>query len=114
VAIKVLPAEVGADPDRLNHPNILTVFDVGAHVAAGKTAVGAAAPAIPYVVVELPLAEERHHTLLESAAPSARHHPSQEDPLARRRLGRARDRARVGPSAVKRSDGRPQVTVKSP
>src|SRR4030042_515286 len=58
VAIKVLPAEVGADPGRLrrfeqearavaalSHPNILTVFDVGTHV-------GAEAP-IPYVVMEL-------------------------------------------------------------
>src|SRR5512143_2816692 len=54
VAIKVLPAEVGADPGRLrrfeqearavaalNHPNILTVFDVGTH------------DGVPYVVTEL-------------------------------------------------------------
>jgi serine/threonine protein kinase len=54
VAIKVLPAEVGADPERLSrferearavaalsHPNILTVFDVGAHEG------------VPYVVMEL-------------------------------------------------------------
>ena len=54
VAIKVLPAEVGADPDRLrrfeeearavaalNHPNILTVHDVGTHEG------------VPYVVTEL-------------------------------------------------------------
>jgi eukaryotic-like serine/threonine-protein kinase len=60
VAIKVLPAEVGAEPERLrrfaqearavaalSHPNILTVFDVGAHPGADATA------AIPYVVMEL-------------------------------------------------------------
>src|SRR5512143_1711230 len=54
VAIKVLPAEVGADPERLrrfeqearavaalSHPNILTVFDVGTHEG------------VPYVVMEL-------------------------------------------------------------
>src|SRR4030042_1828406 len=54
VAVKVLPAEVGAAPERLrrfaqearavaalNHPNILTVFDVGTHES------------VPYVVMEL-------------------------------------------------------------
>src|SRR5512136_188755 len=54
VAVKILPSEVGADPERLrrfeqearavaalNHPNILTVFDVGAHEGT------------PYVVMEL-------------------------------------------------------------
>jgi Tol biopolymer transport system component len=54
VAIKVLPAEFAADSDRLrrfeqearaagqlNHPNILTVFDVGTHEGA------------PYIVTEL-------------------------------------------------------------
>ena len=54
VAVKVLPAEISASPDRirrfeqearaasaLNHPNILTVFDVGARDGA------------PYLVMEL-------------------------------------------------------------
>ncbi len=54
VAVKVLPEEVGRDPDRLarferearavaalNHPNILTVHDVGTHEGT------------PYVVTEL-------------------------------------------------------------
>ena len=54
VAIKVLPAEFASDPDRLrrfeqearatgqlNHPNILTVFDIGRHEGA------------PYIVTEL-------------------------------------------------------------
>src|SRR5690242_13958803 len=54
VAIKVLPAKVAADSDRLrrfeqearatgmlNHPNILSIFDIGQHDSA------------PYVVSEL-------------------------------------------------------------
>jgi serine/threonine protein kinase len=60
VAIKVLPLEFAADPDRLrrfeqearaagllNHPNILTVFDVGSHDRA------------PYIVAELLEGETR-------------------------------------------------------
>ena len=86
VAIKVLPAEVGADPDRLrrfeqearavaalNHPNILTVFDVGTH--RGRR---------PYVVTELLQGE----TLREMA--SRRRPDAAAGPLAsrcRRRRG---------------------------
>src|SRR4030042_1518488 len=70
VAIKVLPAEVGADAERLrrfeqearavaalSHPNILTVFDVGTHAAADTPT------ATPYVVMEL----LKGHTLREMA-----------------------------------------------
>jgi WD40 repeat protein len=61
VAVKVLPEEVGSDPQRLarferearavaalNHPNILTVFDVSSHAVPG-----ASTPGIPFVVTEL-------------------------------------------------------------
>src|SRR5512139_3539860 len=78
VAVKVLPAEVGADPERLarferearavaalNHPNILTVFDVGRHVASEGTAT------IPYVVTEL-LAGETLGERLKRRAPGER------------------------------------------
>src|SRR5512147_3082053 len=54
VAVKVLPAELGADPSRvkrfeqealaagaLNHPNLIAVFDAGEHDAS------------PYLVFEL-------------------------------------------------------------
>ena len=60
VAVKVLPEAVARDADRLlrferearavaalNHPNILTVFDVGTQPA------GEGEPAAPYVVTEL-------------------------------------------------------------
>ena len=59
VAIKVLPAAFNADTDRLhrfeqearaaaalNHPNILTVHEIGTHTPASG-------PAVPYVVSEL-------------------------------------------------------------
>ena len=76
VAIKVLPGEVGADPGRLrrfeqearavaalNHPNILTVFDVGTHVAADTP--------IPYVVTEL-LQGETLREMVARRAPTQR------------------------------------------
>jgi len=72
VAIKVLPAEYTADADRLrrfeqearadgqlNHPNILTVFDVGTHEGA------------PYVVTEL-LEGETLQERLRPAGPPVR------------------------------------------
>jgi WD40 repeat protein len=62
VAVKVLPESLATDPDRLrrferearavaalNHPNILTVHDVGTH----RAAVDSSAAATPYVVTEL-------------------------------------------------------------
>ena len=72
VAIKVLPDEVGRDPGRLarferearavaalNHPNILTVFDVGAETG------------VPYVVTER-LEGETLRSLLSRRSPSQR------------------------------------------
>jgi serine/threonine protein kinase/tetratricopeptide (TPR) repeat protein len=64
VAIKVLPAEFAADPDRLrrfeqearavaalNHPNILAIHDIGTHEGA------------PYIVTELLEGETLRHRL---------------------------------------------------
>jgi WD40 repeat protein len=72
VAVKVLPAHVVADPDHLqrferearavaalNHPNILTVYDVGTHEGA------------PYVVTEL-LQGETLRELLKRRTPGER------------------------------------------
>ena len=72
VAIKVLPAEVASNPDRLarferearavaalNHPNILTIFDVGTAPNSVWTELAPADPCtssvstVPYVVTEL-------------------------------------------------------------
>src|SRR5262245_31573764 len=70
VAIKVLPAGFARDADRLkrfeqearatsalNHPNILTVFDIGGHEGA------------PYIVAELLEGEELREQLNEGALP---------------------------------------------
>ena len=72
VAVKVLPEEMGRDPERLarferearavaalNHPNILTVHDVGTHEA------------VPYVVTEL-LEGETLRELMSRRAPTQR------------------------------------------
>jgi hypothetical protein len=71
VAVKVLPAEYSADPDRLrrfeqearaaaalNHPNIIAVYDIGAHEGA------------PYLVTELLDGATLRETLTGSALPA--------------------------------------------
>ena len=68
VAIKLLPAEFARDSDRLrrfeqearatsalNHPNILTVYDIGAHEGA------------PYIVAELLEGEELSELIKQGA-----------------------------------------------
>src|SRR5438128_4012138 len=70
VAIKVLPASLSADPDRLqrfeqearsasalNHPNILVVYDVGTHEGA------------PYLVTELLDGETLRERLRDGSLP---------------------------------------------
>jgi hypothetical protein len=70
VAIKVLPAGLGADPDRLwrfeqearaaaalNHPNILAVYDIGQHEG------------VPYIVSELLEGETLRARLADGALP---------------------------------------------
>lgn len=70
VAIKILPADLAHDGDRLkrfeqeahaisalNHPNILTIYDIGSHEGA------------PYLVVELLEGEELRAQLNEGALP---------------------------------------------
>src|SRR5438034_7069316 len=70
VAIKVLPADFAKDADRLkrfaqearatsslNHPNILTVHDIGEHEGA------------PYIVAELLEGEELRAPLMQGALP---------------------------------------------
>ena len=73
VAIKVLPGEMSGDPDRLrrfeqearaasqlNHPNILTVFDIGRHEGA------------PYIVFELLEGETLRQRLAGGALPPSK------------------------------------------
>jgi eukaryotic-like serine/threonine-protein kinase len=73
VAIKVLPASLAQDADRLrrfkqealatsalNHPNILTVYDIGDHDGT------------PYIVAELLEGEELREQLNEGALPLRR------------------------------------------
>src|SRR5687767_5105974 len=73
VAVKVLPASLSADPDRLrrfeleaeatgrlNHPNILAIYDVGTHEGA------------PYVVSELLEGDTLRGLLNEGALPLRR------------------------------------------
>jgi WD40 repeat protein len=80
VAVKVLPEEVGSDPERLarferearavaalNHPNILTVFDVGLPRPTDTTSTAAA----PYVVTEL-LEGETLRELVSRRTPTQR------------------------------------------
>jgi len=68
VAIKILPANYSRDPDRLkrfeqearatsalNHPNILTVYDIGTHDGS------------PYIVAELLSGEELRELLNQGA-----------------------------------------------
>ena len=89
VAIKVLPAEFAADPERLarfeqearaaaalNHPHIAAVFDVGCEpgVAAGATAlarpgVSEAGPDIHYIVQEYLEGEPLRDPLRKGALP---------------------------------------------
>src|ERR1700730_48768 len=70
VAIKVLPAALASDPERLkrferearsasslNHPNIVTIYDIGS------------ADAVSYIAMELVLGESLRAALLEGALP---------------------------------------------
>jgi eukaryotic-like serine/threonine-protein kinase len=84
VAVKVLPTEVASDPDRLarferearavaalNHPNILTVFDVGTSSGDAQADASSTATAVPYVVTEL-LQGETLREMVSHRAPSQR------------------------------------------
>jgi len=89
VAIKVLPQEVAADPDRLqrfefeartvaalNHPNILAIFDVGVSPATPAGAVGVPdrAGGLPthYLVTELLEGETLRERIAQGPLPFAR------------------------------------------
>jgi serine/threonine protein kinase/Tol biopolymer transport system component len=65
VAIKILPPELGADPDRrarferearaisqLSHPHICSLFDVGEAVPAGPQPLGPSPSSVSYLVME--------------------------------------------------------------
>jgi serine/threonine protein kinase len=86
VAVKVLPADVGSDPEglsrferearavaALNHPNLLTVFDVGLHRPADTPST----PSAPYVVTELLEGETLREMSRGEPPRSARSSPSQ-------------------------------------
>ncbi|MFN8095508.1 MAG: protein kinase [Vicinamibacteria bacterium] len=73
VAVKVLPARVGADPDRLrrfqqealaagalNHQNLMSVYDIGEHEGS------------PYIVFELLQGKSLRQRLLEGRPPARR------------------------------------------
>src|SRR5262245_261485 len=79
VAIKVLPAGLDADAARLhrfeqealatarlNHPNILAVYDIGVHPSTGS------GQAVPYVVSELLEGETLRQMLADGALPIRR------------------------------------------
>ena len=83
VAVKVLPGEVSHTPERLhrfeqearlagslNHPNVLTVFDVGAHEGA------------PYLVTELLEGRSLREVLAAGPCRPARRASTRSRPLA--------------------------------
>ena len=84
VAIKVLPDDIATDRDRLrrfeqearavaalNHPNILSVYDVGTQQADEGSGAGVASAAVPYVVTEL-LEGETLREVLSRRSPTQR------------------------------------------
>ena len=84
VAIKVLPDDITSDPGRLrrferearavaalNHPNILSVYDVGTQPADQGSGASGASPAVPYVVTEL-LEGETLREMLDRRTPTQR------------------------------------------
>jgi WD40 repeat protein len=84
VAIKVLPEDIAADPDRLrrfeqearavaalNHPNILSVYDVGTQRPEEGSGSSGSSAALPYVVTEL-LEGETLREVLSRRTPTQR------------------------------------------